>query len=75
MEPAVEHQYFSDAEEPDTRYEPAGTKVQNGSGKKNMEHQQKTSGGAKKRYIAFVGNLPFNAEKADLEKLFKDLGT
>lgn len=58
------HQFFSDTEEHQERAKaapPAGI---------NKKKSDKN-----KRYIVFVGNLPYEATKQDLETLFKHLGT
>lgn len=67
---AENHQFFSDAEEDGKTYVPKSVKetkdLKKGKGPKVPD--------VKKRYIAFVGNLPYSIEKTDLEKLFQDLG-
>lgn len=66
-ETAGDHQFFSDAEEEGKTYVPKVVAVKKVKVPKVPD--------VKKRYIAFVGNLPYTIEKADLEQLFKDLGT
>lgn len=70
-EAEVEHQFFSDAEQPEVTEKKAAAAVskaeKKGKGKKPEQ-------GPKKRYLAFIGNLPYSIEKGDLEKLFSDLG-
>jgi RNA recognition motif-containing protein len=68
---AGEHQFFSDAEEDGKTYVPKSVK------ETKAPRKEKGAKGPdpKKRYIAFVGNLPYTVQKADLERLFKDLGT
>ena len=59
------HQFFSDTEDHQEKAKAVPAKKA-----KNV-----TQSSAKKRYIVFVGNLPYEATKEDLETLFKHLGT
>lgn len=69
MEPEVDHQFFSDAEAPEETAV-VKSKPEAGAGKRAKKQEQ----GPKKRYLVFIGNLPYTIEKGDLEKLFKDIG-
>lgn len=62
-----EHQRFSDAEEVAVFADQTQPKEESKVVKKKVE-------GPKKRYIVFVGNLPYDVTKNDLEDLFKNLG-
>ncbi len=64
METDLEHLVFSDAE-----VDKAVPEVN-----KKSTKVKKATLGPKKRYIAFIGNLPYTATRSDLEKLFNALG-
>lgn len=68
---AETHQRFSDAE--DVSMETQETKKE---AKKEVKKETKKAvkKESNKRYITFVGNLPYDVTRQDLETLFKDLG-
>lgn len=61
-----EHQFFSDAEEQEAAA---------ASHPVVKAKAEKAAPGAKKRYIVFVGNLPYTATKEAIEELFAAHGT
>ena len=67
---ADEHQRFSDAE----AQEETAVIADQAQPKEESKAEKKKLEGPKKRYIVFVGNLPYDVTKNDLEDLFKNLG-